>query len=199
MLTELDVINSQLATMGQAPLTSLTKPHRLAASGLEKLRRASHSFQTRGWWFNTVDYEVVPDATTGYITTLPANVLGLTVPQPLALALRKNGTGDVYLYDLEAGAVYKRTVTVRAHLEIAFADLPPLPQQFLHDLAVWDFQKDFDSDAKRSNELETSAKNSYAAMHAEHIKTLRVNVRAMPEHAHKMHRIRGSRPYTYSY
>lgn len=78
MTTIIEAVNSLLASIGEAPVSSLSSPIAPDASrALECLKESSRAVQTRGWWFNTeIAYAFEPDATLRTIT-LPLGVLSI--------------------------------------------------------------------------------------------------------------------------
>ena len=172
MLTPLDVVNSQLATMGEAPLTTLSVPHPYVAAGLNYLRRKSRQFQSIGWWFNTATVDVVPEAETFSVTDqLPCGILSLRGPYGRALSLRGNT-----LYDHYENAVLADPVDgVVCVYELDFADLPPSAQQYAADLAVLSFQKEYDGSDAKTRQCQQDVAQSYVIMNTEHVRTIKAN------------------------
>lgn len=173
MLTTLDVVNAQLATMGEAPLTSLSIPHPYVAAGLNYLRRHSRQFQTLGWWFNTATVDVTPDAENDYSVEgqLPCGILSIRGPRGRVLSLR--GTG---MYDHQENAQLQEPVEgVTVVYELPFSDLPPTAQQYAMDRAVLAFQKDYDGSDSKSAACARDVQSSYVLMNTEHIRTIKMN------------------------
>ncbi len=193
MLTNLDVVNGQLATMGEAPIeeADLTT-HPLAATGLLRLRMRSRLFQTRGWWFNTLREQTFsPGVEPDYEVELPCGVLRVEGPGSTGLAIRGNA-----LYDFRAGALRNKPIVgCTAVVELAFEDLPPTAQQHVYDLAVLDFQQDFDTTASREQRLKENVRDSLFEVSSEHIRSVRANRILMPETLVQIARIRGGSSY----
>lgn len=173
MLTELDVVNAQLASMGEAPITSLSLPHPYVAAGLNELRKASRQTQAVGWWFNVGSYDLVPDPDAEYVITgqLPCGVLAIRAPYGLAISLR----GEK-LYDHIAQAIRQKPVYgVRVTYELPFDELPPSVQQYVADKAVLAFQKQYDASDSRTRLCQQDVAASYVIMNQEHIRTIKMN------------------------
>lgn len=194
MLTKLDVVNAQLATMGQAPLLTeaAIATHPLGPTGLLRLRIAQRQFQTEGWWFNTMLLKDLQPAADGEVE-LPCGVLRLKGLGEDAVAIR----GDK-LYDIREGATRLTVIPrVNAVVELDFLDLPPVPQIHVMNLAVLDFQQDYDSTDSRRAILRDKVAASLVAVNAEHTRTRRANRLRMPSTLAKLHAIawgnRGSR------
>ena len=94
---ELPAVNEILASVGQAPVTTLDQTNPDVAIAYDTLINTSREVQAEGWSFNTEEYyELVPE-TNGDIT-IPNNVLQLDVHTEKQLthdAVRRNGK----LYD----------------------------------------------------------------------------------------------------
>lgn len=62
-MTELDAVNLMLASIGEAPVSTLNAPGVVeAAIAYTKLMNMSRTIQGRGWWFNSEsDYPMAPD------------------------------------------------------------------------------------------------------------------------------------------
>ena len=72
---ELPAVNDILASIGQAPVTSLDQTNPDVAIAYDTLLNASREVQAEGWAFNTEEYYELPiDATTGEVD-IPTNVL----------------------------------------------------------------------------------------------------------------------------
>lgn len=87
-LTELDAVNTMLAALGEAPLTTINTPREDVALAVNLLRSAAVEVQTEGWKFNTeFGFELGPAGSLvwpGTTTTLwayvpPADLLAFEV------------------------------------------------------------------------------------------------------------------------
>ena len=173
MLTQLDVVNAQLASMGEAPLTSLAIPHPYVAAGLNALRKASRQTQAVGWWFNVGEYDLVPDPEAEYVITgqLPCGVLAIRAPYGMALSLR----GEKLYDHIEQATRTRAVYGVRVTYELPFEELPPTAQQYVCDKAVLDFQKAYDASDSRTRLCQQDVAASYVIMNQEHIRTIKMN------------------------
>lgn len=193
MLTNLDVVNGQLATMGEAPITDAELGvHPMAQTGLLRLRMQSRLFQTRGWWFNTIrNHTFEPGAAPDYEVVFPCGVLRVEGPGSTGLAIRGNA-----LYDFRNEELRNSPITgVQVVVELAFVDLPPVAQQHVYNLAVLDFQQDFDTTQSRTDRLETNVRNTFLEVNAEHTRSVRANRFLMPETLVAIARQRGGMSY----
>lgn len=175
MLTKLDVVNDQLATMGEAPITEAgLAVHPLAGVGLRRLAEASTAVQNEGWWFNTLTADLTPDASG--IVEFPCGVLRVEGRGTDGFAIR----GDK-LYDFRAEAIRtQQVVGAKVIVELDFLDLPPSAQFHIRDVAVLAFQRDYDSTESRRALWSTAARDSLIRMTAEHTRTVRANRLLMP-------------------
>lgn len=191
MLTELDVVNACLATIGQGPLTDLTRPHRLTSSAKAALKTWNRRSQLVGWWFNIIKVEVTPDPTTKRVDDqLPPNTIEVTGPMNLALTLKAPGV----LYDHETGESHPDTVELMVKYEVPFDDLPPSAQEHIQALAVYGFAKDFDADAQRLENIKADVGSTYRLMNSEHIRAMKVNLLSRTTTGASLFRSRGTRP-----
>ena len=190
MRTELDVVNSCLASMGQAPLLNLTRPNRVTLLALDYLSKMNRRAQLRGWWFNTFTKEVTPNATTYRVDDqLPENMLSLrAAPDHSSVTLR--APGILYTQDNEP-VTYPIFLTFV--VEIPFVGLPPVAQDAIEERTVRSFSGRISGDAPTEQEQDTL--DSLTALMAEHIRNSNVNILNRPELAQKMLYARGTRPY----
>tara|TARA_R110002012_G_scaffold129143_1_gene281499 strand:+ start:436 stop:1062 length:627 start_codon:yes stop_codon:yes gene_type:complete len=128
-VTELQAINQILASVGQAPVTTLEKTNPDVAISYETLMEVSREVQSEGWTFNReYDYPFVPNEA-GEIP-IPPNVLQLDLSNnPTYLLRTKYDTvrRDGKLYD-RRGHTYKFTETILCDVKWLFDwDDLPLP------------------------------------------------------------------------
>lgn len=193
MLTELDVVNAQLATMGEAPLNDLTIPHPYVSAGLGYLRKTSRQTQALGWWFNTKLVDLTPDPENAYSVEgqLPCGVLSMRGPYGYAVSMR--GTG---VYDHVEGQMLEKQLNgVSVTYELPFVDLPPTAQQYVMDKAVLAFQKEFDGSDRKTQLLQNDVNASYVIMNQEHIRTVKANKLRNPNALSALLAIRGDIQY----
>lgn len=189
MLTELDVVNEQLATMGEAPITSLNIPHPYVAAGIRELRKANKSVCADGWWFSTERATLTPGVSPTYTVTFPAGTLSVRglEGQPVS----KRGST---LYDHAENETITVATEVELIKEIPFRDLPVFANLYVGALAVLAFQKEFDRDPDRTRDLAATANMRYVQMNAEHIRIMQTNILARPSTAGRRYLVRGNRP-----
>lgn len=192
MLTDLNVINNQLAAIGQAPITDLTRPNRLVSIGLEKLRAANARIQAEGWWFNLTKLRLIPGAGPDFdvAAQLPVNTSELE--GPAGYTMRKAGA-VVYILDQRTGDRVARATEVLVRAELPFNDLPALAASAISDAAVADFVRD--QAPGDVGTYERTAARSYSRLNAEHISRVAANMLNTSFAQHALYWNRGHRPY----
>ena len=182
MASSLDVVNECLASMGEAPLNTLTEPHEFKNSALKALARANSRIQASGWWFNIEAIELVPNSTTAQIQ-LPGDCLKwqsgvrtadtLLRGQPKPWLVERGGR----IYDTRTQA-YEITESVVGELvrEVPFEDLPQVINDYVAAEAVLKFQSNFDADNSKRQELVAAWQLSKINANSENIRQLGVNL-----------------------
>ncbi|APL99496.1 tail protein [Aquamicrobium phage P14] len=188
-LSELDVVNECLATLGDAPLTAMDEDHPMVAPARTGLVREVTKLCSQSWWFNQETNIFIPDATTGFIM-IPEDVLSLNTDQtPPYYAIRGRR-----LYRLHSNEQdpYKFEAPVRLNFlrHVPFEDLPPTAMRLVADRAVLRFQADYDADEDKNSRLERAERESYVFFHAEHIRNVKANMLQSPGVAVKLSNIR---------
>jgi len=185
-LTELDVVNQCLASMGETPVNAIDADHPYIVAALAKLKTASTVEQARGWWFNTDLVPLRPDVLTHFIY----------VPDD-AINVNPNDTGSAYvirgrrLYDRYTSTYeFAGNVQVELVREIPFADLPMLAGHVIAARAVLDFQSAFDGDADKYNKLGAAYQQIFNTLRAEHIRQVKANMFNNPAVQLQMRHIR---------
>jgi hypothetical protein len=189
-LTETDVVNSCLATMGEAPLTNINIPHPMVSAALNKLRDANLLVSSMDFWFCERILDVTPDPVTGDLgEQLPCGTIQVFNYNDIPLRLQDNA-----LWDIDREELILVESRIRIRLELAFRDMPLLAQQHIRDLAVEDFQSDFDGDEAKGRKLTKKRERSYALLNAEHIRVQKVNLLNRATTGRTMLFINGFRP-----
>ena len=182
MASSLDVVNECLASMGEAPLNTLSEPHEFRGSALKSLARANSRIQAAGWWFNIEAIELTPNSTTAQIQ-LPGDCLKwqsgvrtadtLLRGQPKPWLVERGGR----LYDTRTQA-FEITETVVGELvrEVPFEDLPQVMNDYVAAEAVLKFQSGFDADNSKRQELVAAWQLAKISANSENIRQLGVNL-----------------------
>lgn len=184
MATTLDVVNDCLATLGEAPLNSLSEPHVYRGRIQRLLTRVNRTVQVEdgGWWFNTEGYTLAPNPS-GQIQ-LPGDVLkwqsGVRSTDTLVRSqpkpwLVQRGTR---LYDTRTHSyIITESVTGEVVREVPFDDLPTVVNDYVAAQTVLQFQSDIDADNSRRAELSQNWQLARIAARSENIRQKAVNLR----------------------
>lgn len=170
-LDELDVVNDQIATLGESPLNALDEDHPLVATGLRLLRTTSFREQAKGWWFNKELITLSPDADGNIFT--PADAISVD-----AVDVRNNLVQrGRRLYD-PSKTTYTFTTGVACKLlrNIPFTDLPPSAQAYIGSSAVLRFQIAYDADPVKTRSLKEDVGAALVTLNAEHTRNMDVNL-----------------------
>lgn len=161
MLTDLDLINACLGTMGTAPVDSSVQ-QRVSAAALKAYTRQSKRIQGMRWFFNTK------------LVTLPVGVITSTYPILTAIASGGSplfvGTDNIARDSL--GAAITTPTLASVTYEIPMPQLIQMAAQAIFDAAVLEFQKNFAEDAAMTAKLEQIATQSYAVLAEENMRAI---------------------------
>jgi hypothetical protein len=158
-MTKLDAVNNILASIGEAPVNSLSSGLPDAELAESFLDRENRRIQLMGWHCNTLnDYELSKNAANQFV--LPDNTLKcdtvnprshrktLTTPPPHAYinaTMRRSDDDTMWLmFDADNNTelwTNETTLTVRLVQFIEFANLTPALQIYVHASAAHKFQK----------------------------------------------------------
>jgi Tail tubular protein len=175
LLSQLDVINACLATMGESPLIALDDDHPYVQSALTALSNANTVVQGEGWYFNTDVQNITIDPGTGFAYA-PADALSVDVGNYYVLQRgRRLYDRSRSSYDLRPlfGAGPMQAVIIR---EIPFTDLPMLAQQVISCRAQLDFQQSFDGDDNKYSKIGGAYTLAQRLLSAENIRQNKVNM-----------------------
>lgn len=183
MATTLEVVNDCLATMGEAPLNSLTEPHEFKGSAQRLLARSNKNIQAIGWWCNleTVTYSPNPNGQ----VQLPGDCIkwqsGVRESKTLTRGFAKPWIVQrgSRLYDTRAGSfTITEEVTGEIVRLIPFEDLPPVLNEYVASQTILRFQSNFDADNSKRAELTENWRIARLEARAEQIRQSAVNLRA---------------------
>lgn len=168
-MQKLTVINRMLATMGQAPLNSLTEAHAFRDAGVSVLDFKNQEIQAEGWWFNLEQLKLSPSPTDSNIylpgDSLEVRTLSRTVVERDGRLY--NLDGDTYTFTEDQWVVLVR--------EVPFEQLPHLAAAYIAAEAVLDFQKNYDGDGTRTQRLERDVAVARAKVNAAMTRNRRPN------------------------
>lgn len=174
-LTELDVINDMLATLGESPLNAVEDDHPMVASGVRILRVTSWREQAKGWWYNKELLTITPDSDGNLMT--PADAISVDPISPILPYVQRGRR----MYD-PTTASFKFTLPVDCTLvrNIDFVDLPPSAAAYIAACAVMQFQTDYDADEAKARRLMANRNDALATLNAEHTRNMKVNLLTRP-------------------
>lgn len=182
MLTELNVVNACLATLGENPLVELEEDHPLVAAARQNFREAMVTEMGRKWWFNT-DYLELKQANDKFIY-IPQDAISCVPIERDDLTVRGRR-----LYNRYAGTYeVQGSVLVYVIRNLEFSELPVTAQLLVRDRTVLSFQLNYDADETRTAKLEQAYVNSYMTLNAENIRQQNVNMLNMPGATRLRHR-----------
>lgn len=188
-LTTLDVVNDMLGLLGERRVNALNEPHPMIPDAMAKLETATTWVQGDMWWFNVEYPTLSPQAVTGHLLVPNDTAACDSLTQYPRLAVRGNR-----LYNLDdITDVFSDPIRVRLHRVVPFDDCPLLARAYMAARAKLDFQKDHDGDSMKAQILAQEVKDSYARMHAEHIRNAKANLLGRPSVAVKLMNIVGGR------
>jgi len=171
-ITELDVVNACLKSMGRSPLNSLASGSPVITSAQASLHTALMEEQGIGWWFNRENVTLSPN-TDGQVYC-PADTLQLTTDEnPPWLSTR-----GARLYDNRIGDYFTTTAPITVDLIrlIPLDDLPYQAQRLVQCAAVLDFQKSFDADDQKVKSAKEDYGKALALIRSAHIRAVKANM-----------------------
>ena len=184
MTTTLDVVNDCLASLGEAPLNTLSEPHEFKGTAQRLLIRTNREIQAPGWWCNLEALTLKPAASTGYIQ-LPGDCLkwqsGVRSSDTLIqgrakpwLVQRGNR-----LYDTRRRSFQIEDAEVTGEIVrlIPFEELPIVLNEYVAAATVLRFQSNIDADNNRRQELAQRFSIARVEARAENIRQLNFNLR----------------------
>lgn len=182
MATTLEVVNECLATMGEAPLNTLTEPHEFKASALRYLAKENRTIQSPGWWYNLEAMTMAPAPSTGHMQLAGDVIKWQSGVRSSDMLVRSQAKPWIVqrgsrLYDTRNRTfVMTEEVTGEIVREVPFTDLPPVVNDYVTASTVLKFQSNFDADNSRRQELTQLFTMARAAANSENIRQLSVNM-----------------------
>lgn len=168
-ISELEVVNACLATVGEIPLLELQDDHPLVAAARANLTESLISEMHIKWWFNT-DYITLYPSTEGYVYA-PADTIELLVYEYPQYILRGRRLYDRY----KSTYVIGTPVNCEVIRNIPFEDLPVSAQLLVQYATVMRFQVNYDADQQKTAQLRQLYQKQYMVVNAEHSRQVRYN------------------------
>ncbi|AJY43254.1 MULTISPECIES: phage tail protein [Burkholderia] len=173
-LSQLDVVNACLATMGESPLVAIDDDHPYVQAALTALRNSSAVVQSEGWWFNTDYQNITIDPGTGFAYS-PADALSVETARAAVIARGTRLYDQMHSsYDMRPvfGAGPIQAAVIR---EVPFEDIPTMAQHAISARARLDFQASFDGDDNKYSKIGGEYTLAHRLLKAEHTRQSRVN------------------------
>lgn len=169
----LDVVNSCLATMGEAPLNSLEDDHSFKSAALNYLAQTNKIEQAPGFWFNSEYVHLEPDAVSEYIY-IPMDALSI---KPVAKVSPVFGQRGKRIYDPGSNSFkWSRGMWVDAVRLLEFEDLPYHMADLVQYGTIMRFQREFDGDTTRYQQLSGDYTRARNELRAEDVRNKRPNL-----------------------
>lgn len=172
-MTELDVINDALSTLGEAPLNDVDEDHPYTSTIRRFLERESQKVQQTGWWFNRELVTLPPDAVSSFIYVpndaircdpLSKRELNLAVQRGRRLY---NTDTNTYVFDKEVECLLVRN--------IPFTDLPPEAQEAINTAVKKAFQAAYDADTQKAQLIVMEYQEAMGKLKQVHIRNVKSN------------------------
>lgn len=138
--TELNAINSMLATIGEAPLNTLEDLGVVdAITARSALQEVTREVLVEGYTFNTdTNYPITPEGFAPFEATIPPNALNV-VPNDRTLTVRGSRIYDTARFSYNFQGV--DTIPCQIIWGLAFDELPEVTRQYVALRAARRFQK----------------------------------------------------------
>lgn len=175
-MTELEIINSMLAQVGESPVTSAESLHPSVVSAKNVLKNVNTAEQGRGWYFNTERNRVLLPNTTGEVLVPPGTLLIDSEDPDDKLVQR----GRVLYDNKNFTTIINRPVKVRRIVRVDYEDLPPTAAEYIRAQAVYKFFVEEDGEGNKYAALLSDVQNAYARLNAEHIRVVGSNALSAP-------------------
>lgn len=173
--TTLEVVNACIATMGEAPINSLTDEHVYKQPALNYLKGSKDATLKKGWWFNKEVIRLVPDNTSRFIY-IPQDALSVNRSVHHNYTFAQRGRR---LYDpIRNSYEWETAVVVELVTSLDFEDLPFVAQDAISLAALLRFQREFDGDGNRYNQIDSDRARADYELNAQHLREVRPNLLA---------------------
>lgn len=171
--TTLEVVNACIGTLGEAPLNSLDDEHPFKAPALTMLDGSRKTVLKRALWFNTEYITLQPDVTAKYIY-IPNDTLHIERVGDRSPPFSQRGRR---LYDpVLARYEWDHPVYARLIRDLAFEDCPFYAQDVISLAAILRFQREYDGDTTKYQELSVDMQRAERELAAQHIREVKPNL-----------------------
>lgn len=154
-ITELDVVNGCLATLGESGLTDMQEDHAYKATALQVLNEEHNRVLARGWWFNQERTYLYPDANSKMIY-VPEDIYAVVVEAASGFSVTQMGRR---MYDSRRRTYeWNNPLRVRLTRKFPFVDLPYVAAAAIRDAAILKFQSRIDADREVKEEVRMTSR-----------------------------------------
>lgn len=172
-VSQLDVVNACLATLGESPLNTLEDDHSFKAAALRYLSEVTRIEQAPGFWFNSEYKLLVPDAASKFIY-IPQDALSVKPIKKVSPVFSQRGKR---LYDPGSNSYeWSNPVWVDVVTYVDFDDLPFQAADLVQYGTVMRFQREYDGDNARYQQLGQDYSRARAEMRVEDVRNKRPNL-----------------------
>lgn len=170
-VTELDIINTMIATTGTAPLTGNSTRHPLYLKAKNTLSRVSREVQNMRLWYNTSKVTLSPNSE-GFII-VPQNITRVDPLDNNSTLVRRGRR----LFDTsEQTYVFDSPVVCEIVQMLPINELPTSVATYIQYYARHEYYKDEDgADPRKMQDYRDDRARAYTQMHAEHLASIDVN------------------------
>lgn len=169
-ITELDVVNACLATLGEIPLVELQDDHPLVAAARQNMAESIIAEMHRQWWFNTDQITLSAAADSGFVY-VPADAIAVNVYDRTGLTLRGRRLYDTF----KSTYALKGTFHAEVVRDLPFEDLPVTAQLLVQHATVLRFQINYDADESKTSKQSALYDRQYRLLNAEHTRQIALN------------------------
>ena len=194
-MTDLDVLNKLLSTLGEAPLQDLDEEHPLVPAAKRQMVSTLHIELARGWWFNRETITLFPSPDTGFIY-VPSDILSIDSVDTSHTLVQRGSR----LYNVNTSS-YVISKEIRAAIvrSIPFDDIPHNAQNLVAAEATVRFNLDYEGDRQKLEEAKAEARMARVELGREEIRNVAVNLFRRPSTAIILNRIAGAANRTRSF
>ena len=176
-MTELDVINNALSTMGEVPLNDADEVHPMVAQIKRFLKEENQLLQQKGWNFNQEYVTLSPDALSSFIYVPQDTITANPYIRPRLNYKENFIQRGRRLYNTDTNSyVFEKPVEVKLTRLIPFEELPPQAQRCVSNATCLRFQQAYDADGSRAQQLVMDLQISLQQLEQEDVRIRKPNL-----------------------
>jgi hypothetical protein len=168
-MNKLFLINNMLATIGEAPVNTLSNPDEITAKAIRKLDFETTILQTTGYWFNHYPVQLPLDANSEVV--LPLNTARVDagntniIQRGMKLYNKYNST-----------FTFEKPLTVTLTILLDFDDIPLTAKMLIAATAEWLFEAQEQGDAALGQTLRYNIEKANIAFKDENLQQQNNNI-----------------------